>query len=154
MRAISLWQPWASAVALGLKRYETRHWRTGYLGPLAIHAAKKDPRSVLSFQQMQAYLKALDISSDTMLPYGGLVAVVLMAGCRRTEDVAHQVNDDERFWGNWEPGRYCWALHSVRALEDPIPMRGRQGMWTLMPEEEAAAGGRPAADLFTGAGTR
>lgn len=26
MKAISLWQPWASAMALGLKSIETRHW--------------------------------------------------------------------------------------------------------------------------------
>lgn len=40
MRAISLWQPWASAIALGSKRIETRSWSTSYRGPLAIHAAK------------------------------------------------------------------------------------------------------------------
>ena len=26
MKAISLWQPWASAIALGAKRIETRSW--------------------------------------------------------------------------------------------------------------------------------
>lgn len=41
MRAITLWQPWASAVALGSKTIETRHWSTNYRGPLAIHAAKR-----------------------------------------------------------------------------------------------------------------
>ena len=35
MKAISLWQPWASAVALGSKRVETRSWSTSYRGPLA-----------------------------------------------------------------------------------------------------------------------
>ena len=41
MKAISLWQPWASAMALGMKKIETRHWPTCYRGPLLIHAAKK-----------------------------------------------------------------------------------------------------------------
>jgi hypothetical protein len=41
MKAISLWQPWASAIALGWKKNETRHWSTDYRGPLLIHAAKK-----------------------------------------------------------------------------------------------------------------
>jgi hypothetical protein len=40
IKAISLWQPWASLMALGLKRHETRHWPTAYRGPIAIHAAK------------------------------------------------------------------------------------------------------------------
>ncbi len=40
MKALTLWQPWASAVAVGAKRIETRAWSTEYRGPLAIHAAK------------------------------------------------------------------------------------------------------------------
>jgi activating signal cointegrator 1 len=43
MQAISLWQPWASLMAHGLKRIETRSWR--YRGKLpavlAIHATAK-----------------------------------------------------------------------------------------------------------------
>lgn len=38
---ISLWQPWASLIAIGAKQIETRHWATRYRGPLAIHAAKR-----------------------------------------------------------------------------------------------------------------
>lgn len=33
MKAISLWQPWASAIAVGAKRVETRSWATKYRGP-------------------------------------------------------------------------------------------------------------------------
>ncbi len=43
MKAISLWQPWATFVALGVKTIETRSWKTSYRGPLAIHAAKRRP---------------------------------------------------------------------------------------------------------------
>jgi activating signal cointegrator 1 len=46
MKALSLWQPWASLVALGIKTIETRSWETKYRGPLAIHAAKKRPHNV------------------------------------------------------------------------------------------------------------
>lgn len=41
IRCLSLWQPHAQAIALGLKPYETRGWSTSYRGPLAIHSAKK-----------------------------------------------------------------------------------------------------------------
>ncbi len=40
MKAISLWQPHASLVVAGVKRFETRSWATSYRGRLAIHAAK------------------------------------------------------------------------------------------------------------------
>ncbi|KGT75815.1 hypothetical protein MA20_32000 [Bradyrhizobium japonicum] len=44
MKAISLWQPWASLIAVGAKPFETRHWAPPreLIGKrIAIHAAKK-----------------------------------------------------------------------------------------------------------------
>lgn len=41
MRCLTLTQPWATLVAIGAKRIETRSWSTSYRGPLAIHAGKK-----------------------------------------------------------------------------------------------------------------
>jgi activating signal cointegrator 1 len=38
---LTLWQPWASLISLGVKSIETRSWSTQYRGPLAIHAAAK-----------------------------------------------------------------------------------------------------------------
>ena len=46
MKAITIWQPWASLIACGAKKYETRSWPTKYRGPIAIHAAAKDPRTL------------------------------------------------------------------------------------------------------------
>ena len=43
MKALSLTQPWATLVAMGAKRIETRSWATSYRGPLAIHASKGLP---------------------------------------------------------------------------------------------------------------
>lgn len=41
MKALTLHQPWASLIALGVKTIETRSWSTKYRGPLAIHAGKR-----------------------------------------------------------------------------------------------------------------
>jgi hypothetical protein len=43
MKALTLTQPWATLVAIGAKRIETRSWSTKYRGPLAIHAARRCP---------------------------------------------------------------------------------------------------------------
>jgi hypothetical protein len=40
MKAITLYQPWATLVAMGKKRIETRSWSTNYRGSLAIHAGQ------------------------------------------------------------------------------------------------------------------
>jgi len=41
MKALSLWNPWATLMVDGHKRVETRSWDTKYTGSLLIHAAKK-----------------------------------------------------------------------------------------------------------------
>ena len=40
---LTLHQPWASLVALGVKTIETRSWSAKYRGPLAIHAGSQRP---------------------------------------------------------------------------------------------------------------
>jgi activating signal cointegrator 1 len=46
MKALTLHQPYASLVALGVKRIETRSWATSYRGPIAIHAGAGPPWGV------------------------------------------------------------------------------------------------------------
>lgn len=41
MKALTIWQPWAGAVAAGIKKNETRSWSTKYRGQIAIHSAMK-----------------------------------------------------------------------------------------------------------------
>ncbi len=46
MNALTLHQPWASLIALGIKTIETRSWGARHSAtgqPLAIHAAKREP---------------------------------------------------------------------------------------------------------------
>ena len=43
-RCLSLIQPWATLVAIGAKKVETRSWKTPYRGWLAIHASKAFPK--------------------------------------------------------------------------------------------------------------
>jgi hypothetical protein len=50
VKALTIRQPWASLIALGVKRIETRSWSTQYRGPLAIHAGKAWPVPVAEWQ--------------------------------------------------------------------------------------------------------
>lgn len=43
MKALTLHQPYATLLAIGRKRIETRGWATTYRGPIAIHAGAKAP---------------------------------------------------------------------------------------------------------------
>jgi activating signal cointegrator 1 len=41
-KCLSMYQPWASLLIYGFKRFEGRHWDTNYRGPLWIHAGAKE----------------------------------------------------------------------------------------------------------------
>jgi hypothetical protein len=58
MKAISLWQPWASLIACGAKPFETRHWsppRELIGQTIAIHAAKKIDREAAEMAEALMY---------------------------------------------------------------------------------------------------
>jgi hypothetical protein len=58
VKAISLWQPWASLIACGAKPYETRSWAPSQdlIGQrIAIHAAKKIDKGAAQFAQEIMY---------------------------------------------------------------------------------------------------
>jgi len=58
MKILSLWQPHATAISLGLKTIETRSFYCNYRGPLAIHATKHSPVEslALSLKEPLIYL--------------------------------------------------------------------------------------------------
>ena len=125
MKAITLWQPWASMVAAGEKTVETRCWQTPYRGRLAIHAAKyvvpnlpQDLRDRAEFVLRQR----LD-----EFPRGAVVAIVNLYEVVRTED--YNPSAFRRVWGDFAPGRWAWKFTHIVAIDPPIPARGQQGMW-------------------------
>src|SRR5579872_5081015 len=59
MRAIALTlrQPYATLICLGLKQIETRRWATYHRGPLLIHAAKSEPEIIPDFQPLNDWIE-------------------------------------------------------------------------------------------------
>lgn len=137
MRAISLWNPWGAALAMGWKGVETRHWSTPYRGPLAIHTAKRwrpDQRkaarrlALLIGKEADFFLDAERVSNTrgAIVGVGRLVSVRLM-----TNELIGEQTAVERAFGNWQPGRFAWFLENMTPLEEPLKLKGRQSMWTL-----------------------
>lgn len=120
MRALSLWQPWASLIALGFKTFETRSWKTPYRGRVAIHATK--------IEQLTPALNRL-LRAQGELPLGAIVATAELVEVHPVEDVRGMLPALELELGNYADGRYAWRLAHVRALSNPIPARGAQGLW-------------------------
>lgn len=157
MRAITLWQPWASLIALGLKKYETRSWTTSYRGKLLIHAAQRpiDSEGWLVVHQA-CELSGQEVLGSWVQKYGCIVAITDLTNCLAMEShprlgAYYQERGDcnvtlhaqnrldailietvpklERTAGIWESGRYAWRLESTQQFHEVIPAKGRQGLW-------------------------
>jgi len=131
MKSITLWQPWATLIAIGVKTYETRSWSTRYRGPLAIHAAKTTkgidqwlagPDDALLRNTLAAHgLYPKD------LPLGVVVCTTRLVEVVTTEELAEAGLADP--WGDYRPGRYGWIIADIEPIIPPVPATGRQGFW-------------------------
>lgn len=130
MKTLTLWQPWATLIAIDAKHYETRSWPTKYRGPLAIHASLHDMEcdvvKINSFYR-EAFERA-GIESVKDLPFGKVLCIVDLTDCIRTETVL-MLSQAEAAFGDYSPCRFAWKLENLRVLPEPIPARGKQGLW-------------------------
>lgn len=151
---LTLTQPWASLVAIGAKKIETRSWSTSYRGPLAIHAAKGMPTSAVECCVSEPFLSVLQAAGfmppefpldrpyDVMawFPRGKVVAVCGLVDCLPIK--IYSIGDSaingtsyplpaepERSFGDYSVGRFAWLLADIRALPTPIPAKGALGLW-------------------------
>ena len=153
MKGLTLTQPWATLVANGAKRIETRSGGTGYRGPLLIHAAKAFPADCRDLVSDPLWKHHLRVDSWRDLPIGAAVATARLTGCFSTNDARLR----ERFqwpdydtprtpdqldaeFGNFGPDRFAWFLEDVKPLAAPIPMKGALQLWPVLPEYLAQIG--------------
>lgn len=135
MRAISLWQPYASLIATRAKRFETRAWSTAYRGYLAIHAAKHwtSVEKTICWEFKRDFAVAtqecLQYWPTTPLPLGAVLCVVELLAVYPTEEIADGLSASERAFGDYYPGRYAWQLDVVEVFDPPIPTKGAQNFF-------------------------
>lgn len=133
MKAISLWQPWASLIPWGYKKHETRSWYTSYRGDLLICAAKKKSQN-----QRDSYEWIMDEHSKfpiypkwETLPFGCAIAIVNLSDCiKMTNEFIKQQSKCERDCGDWQVGRFAWKFEDIRPVEN-IPITGKQGLFDV-----------------------
>lgn len=142
MKALTLTQPYATLVAEGWKKIETRSWRTHYRGPLALHAAAGYTGVGGRFEFERICLDLPKVVRNVIddhygfgpariwnLPLGALIAVTYVLDCVPTEE--SDADADERAVGDFSSGRWAWELREPVKLNRPIPIVGHQGLWDV-----------------------
>jgi hypothetical protein len=147
LRVLTLTQPWATLIALGVKTIETRTWTQSYhRGPLLIRAAKtfpaETPRSYCRMlcEQQAPFVRALTdagLTFDT-LPLGAIVARATLTDIEQMPASvygapppgirARWLRGDEIYFGNYEPGYFGWLLDDITALPEAVPCGGGLGL--------------------------
>lgn len=150
MKAITIKQPWASLIALGEKKIETRSWKTSYRGTILIHAGKGIEKSICSDEPFCSVLKQHEIETYNDFPLGMIIAkadlidcieitwnnnVKCIAGDEKGNVIAR---NNEWFFGGYdceEEKRFAWILENVKLI-NPIPAKGQLSLWNFKLECE------------------
>lgn len=116
IRALTIRQPWAAAIAYADKRVENRTWPTRYRGPVLIHTSKSVDRSALRHEPMAAVVRGLQLTA------GAVIAVARVTGCH---------GDDGECTPWSATGHFHWTLAAeVAPLTEPVAWSGHLGLWT------------------------
>lgn len=149
MKAITVRQPWAWAIANGGKTVENRSRGTTYRGPLAIHAGKgwsdrgaADDRVLALWRELHLPSLPADRHQAIHFPTGSVIAVAHLvdshpdAGCCRPWGESSYQEAGGRTVGTV----HHLVLENVLPLREPLDCRGALGLWTV--PDSVVAGSR------------
>ena len=86
MKAITVWQPWATLLGTGQKHNETRSWRTSYRGEILIHAAKTDHSGILLHIPMEELKHFQNAGVVNKLPTGAIIGKANLVDCFQIDE--------------------------------------------------------------------
>lgn len=123
MKAITVCEPYASAIIRGPKRVENRQQPWKFRGRLLIHAGKST--------KFMGTLTAAELADwpeydESKLTFGAILGSVEVYDC---VELRRPMSDDP-----WACGPYCLLLRDPESFAVPIPYRGALGLFDV-PDE-------------------
>lgn len=151
MKIITVWQPWASLIAIGLKPFEFRSWAppASIIGQrIGIHAAARKVRpaeigGIIEQVQIEPWAVCLHegvlpwleevLRHPESLPLSAIVCTAELWTLENGLDVARRWGADSALDGPDDGAgggaNYAWPMRNVRPLLPPVEAKGRQGFW-------------------------
>ncbi len=130
MKVLSIKEPFASLVALGIKKIETRSWKTNYRGEIYIHASLT--KSVVKDKTREKKLLDL-LPKNYEFKQGYIICRAYLKDCIYMDDeFIKNIKKDETEYlcGRYEIGRYAWVLSNIEIIKE-IPAKGKLGIWNF-----------------------
>jgi hypothetical protein len=145
MKALTLWQPWASLVMIGAKPNEFRKWNYRTREPklrgerIVIHAGAREVRagevmglireleagrgSLIKELALPLLRKVADTYKCRALPIGMALGTVSIGWPFKVE---HFAPDSDRVSHHL----WAWPMIDPELFPEPVPCSGKQGFWT------------------------
>lgn len=131
-RALTVHQPYATSLVRGVKPIENRSQPTRYSGWLLIHAGV----STVPDDEARLVARLGGPPDPTAVPRGAFVGAITIADCHRAEDCREPVDVEAPgvlAYGHcspWaHPSGWHWIVDRSIEFDDPLPARGKQGLW-------------------------
>lgn len=157
MKALTIWQPWATLIIEGLKPFEFRGWQAPRFvrgQRIVIHAsARKVPMATLD-ELLDAYGdklhgstgfegdldKARHLLTDVKaghvrLPLAAGLGTAVLGEPKRCIDLFASRMDPDQI----DPAMWAWPLTQIEKFAKPIPASGAQQFWDWKPLQAAGA---------------
>ena len=150
MKALTVYQPWATLVMIGAKPFEFRKWDYRSRNPglegqrIVIHASAREIRPVEVEDILQRIADGESALKDELaLPLlqrvreayrcrgvlelaAGLGTAVIGRPRRVTDIFKGTPHDSDRL----DQSVFGWPLTDIQPFPEPVPCRGLQGFWT------------------------
>jgi hypothetical protein len=156
MKALTIWQPWATLIMIGAKPYEFRRWdyRTRLCAlegqRIVIHAGARPVRR----EEVDDILARLNDRVSSLIPdkarpllerllgsykcqgvveLSAALGTAVLGKPRHVASLFNSPADSDRI----DHHMWAWPLTNIRVYAPPVPVKGAQGFWNF-PFAEAA----------------
>lgn len=132
VKALSLWQPWASLWLSPAKVHETRHWQTPHRGPLIVHASKHPIAPAMDPELERICVEQFGSQWRSLLPLGALIGRVDLVAMISSNEFSPIRANADYICGNWGPDRWGWERgEHYHVYSRPIAYVGRQQLFNV-----------------------
>jgi len=154
MKALTIWQPWASLIIVGAKPYEFRPKSfLAYVSPpaigerIVIHAGARrvkpaevedllhrlgtdaDKTGLVPDTARKLLLRCRAAAKYQALPLGCGLGTAVMGRPMNAGKIFRGVADSDRAAADERAYNWAWPLNDIKAFDAPVPMSGAQGFW-------------------------
>lgn len=117
---LSICQPYTELILSGLKKYETRNYKTNYRGIVFLHSGLKKWR-----------YENKNISVSGTLLKGFILGYGYITDCIPiTQEFINSLPENEKQYGLYTVGRYAWKIENVKRIQ-PIPYKGKMRLFKI-----------------------